>query len=75
MEKGNLKPMQKSGDATICYRKISLLDVVYKIKATLIKIKSENIEYRIEYRTLVGEYQASFRKGQEATEQIFIMKE
>ena len=66
------KPILKGGDETNCniYRGISPLDVVYKILATVIKIKLEAM-----VEPLMGEYQTGFRKGRGTTDQLFIMKE
>ena len=65
-------PILKSGDKTYCnsYIGISLLDIVYKILATVIRTKLEAV-----VDLLIGKYQAGFRKGRGTTDQLFIMKE
>lgn len=71
-EKATIIPILKNGDPTECnnYRGISLLDVTYKVIATIIKRRVETIvEPQLE------EYQAGFRKGRGTTDQIFTMKE
>ena len=59
-EIASITPILKDGDETDCnsYRGISLLDVVHKILATVIKTKLEAM-----VEPLIGEYQAGFRKG------------
>lgn len=50
------------------YRRISLLDVVYKSVTTLIKLR---LEATMEMQ--IGEYEARFRRERRTAEQIFII--
>ena len=65
-------PLFKKGDKTNCenYRGIALLDVVYKIFASIIK---KRIEPYIESE--LGEYQGGFRKNRATTDQVFTLKQ
>ncbi|CAH2008602.1 unnamed protein product [Acanthoscelides obtectus] len=58
----------KKGEETDCsnYRGISLLDVVYKILSTLLKMRLEKI-----IDPQLGDYQAGLRKGRSITDNIF----
>lgn len=60
----------KKGYITVCthYRRIAVLNTVYKILASLIKKRLDK------YDKVIGNYQAVFRKGRSENEQIFMMK-
>jgi len=67
-----IQPIHKKGDVTDCsnYRGIALVDVVYKVLATLIKQRLENHAV-----PCLGEYQGGFRKGRSTTDQVFMLKQ
>lgn len=71
-KKAVLLPIYKKGDPTDCnnYRGIALLDIMYKILATLIKRRLEASSENI-----IGEYQCGFRKARATTDQIFLLKQ
>ena len=60
-----ITPLFKKGDRRSCenYHRIALLDVTYKVLASIIK------------RRLEGEYQGGFRKGRTTIDPIFILKQ
>lgn len=65
-------PLFKKGDRRNCenYRGIALLDVTYKILASVLKRRLEEISENI-----LGEYQGGFRRGRGTTDQIFNLKQ
>lgn len=65
-EKASIIPIEQNGHSidNNNFRGIFLLDVVYKVLATLIKI---NLEPFVE---AIGENQAGFRKGKATTDQV-----
>jgi Reverse transcriptase (RNA-dependent DNA polymerase) len=65
-------PIHKKGDVSDCnnYRGIVLLDTMYKVLSTLIKIRLEAYSERV-----LGDYQCGFRKGRATTDQIFLLKQ
>lgn len=66
-----LCPVHKKGDKSICshYRGISLLDVVYKVLARVIRRRLQTYE-----NLTLGEYQGGFREGRGTIDQIFGIK-
>ena len=65
-------PTHKKKDATNCEnsRPMALLDVAYKILATIIKNRLSVITER-----RLGQYQCGFRKNRSVTDQIFTLKQ
>lgn len=65
-------PIHKKGDKSLCenYRGISLLDVIYKVFALI--LRSRLVTYM---EDVIGEYQGGFRKGRSTIDQIFTVKE
>lgn len=71
-KKAIICPIHKKGEITDCenYRGIALLDVIYKVLATLLK---RRLDKYIE--PLLGDYQGGFRRNRATTDQIFMMKQ
>ena len=67
-----ITPLFKKGDRRSCenYRGIALLDVTYKLLASIIKRRLEGY-----MEEALGEYQGGFRNGRGTTDQIFILKQ
>jgi sorting nexin-29 len=61
-------PIHKKGDKLDChnYRGISLLSTMYKIDAIIIKMRLGTHS-----ESMIGEYQAGFRRGSSVTDQMF----
>lgn len=65
-------PVHKKGDRSECrnFRGIALLDITYKVLATIIRNRLS--AYANE---MIGEYQGGFRKGRSTIDQIFTIKQ
>jgi hypothetical protein len=65
-------PIHKKGDKLKCenYRGISLLSAGYKIFTTLLKNRLDKYA-----DSLIGEYQAGFRRGRSTTDQLFTVRQ
>ena len=62
--KSIIVPLYKKGEIEECknYRGITLLDVIYKIMATILKKRLDKLS---ETRQIIGDYQCGFRKGRD----------
>lgn len=71
-KKAIICPIYKKGDKLTCknYRGISLLSTSYKTFTTLVKQKLEPIA-----ESLIGEYQAGFRKNRSTSDQLLALKQ
>lgn len=67
-----LIPIYKKGEKCVCdnYRGIALLDVLYKILATLLAAR---IKAQVE--KVIGDYQGGFREARGTVDQIFTVKQ
>jgi sorting nexin-29 len=65
-------PIHKKGDRLDChdYRGISLLSTMYKIYANIIKMRLETYS-----GSMIGEYQAGFRRERSVTAHLFTVKQ
>ena len=72
--KSMIVPWYKEGEIKECknYTGLTLLDVIYKIMATILKKRLDKLS---ETRQIIGDYQCGFRKGRSTTDQILLLKQ
>ena len=70
--KSIIVPLYKKVEIEECknYRGITLLDVTYKIMATILKKRLDKLSEKI-----IGDYQCGFRKVRSITDQIFMLNQ